>query len=304
MGWQKTGKVCPGCDKLRSARFFIAELPRCAHCSFDDEIFKSYKKCVHCLGLFKKEEMDHGEGKATCEKCLKIKREKYHEFKSKGKLDKNKKHICKVCSRALSPISFPRGSDPENLCCKHCIKLKKIEEEGCFKCANCRSVFPKEECYWNKFCFKCCERRKKDNRERMRKLYKIPEWKEYMNAYSRWYRCNILKVIYNKIFTLQWEWGLLKPRKVNRNGYWYVLNRSLFHEFKTRPAKCFSIQNKIIEFMRTGRGRIVGDTVILDSRESRKKFDEYLDSYEAMAAPMKPKYEPEMRKVRDYFQPD
>jgi hypothetical protein len=92
--------------------------------------------------------------------------------------------------------------------------------------------------------------------------------------------------------------GLAKKRRINRNGYWYSLNHSLFKQTSGRKfSSWLSETNSIIEFMRTGKGRLVGDKVIFDRPD--KKFKDYLDSDEAMEAKERPKWEPKEVFIRD-----
>lgn len=123
--------------------------------------------------------------------------------------------------------------------------------------------------------------------------------KEFRREYKRYYYYNVIKKVYNELFALQWSSGLLKNRKINRDGYWYCLNRVLFKGL--RMGQWIPIQNRVIEFMRTGKGKIVGDQVVLDNSDSRRRFREYEDSDEGWRSEKKPVYCPDVVPIKEYF---
>lgn len=309
----------------------------CVKCKYEEMLSSHLKKCARCLNW-----LDKFEGK-TCEKCLELCKIKYEKYKiTKGIKDKGKLTKCISCDKEQNVHSFRKKSmtclsctyaqknhEKGKLKCKWCRTWRdktNIKESGiCEKCTEYSEQDKKKyrEYYANNK-EKIQESRKqyrilnRDKRREYLRNYrnKNPEKhrldarryhalnRESRREYSRYYYHNIIKPIYNKVFALQWQAGLLKERKVNRDGYWYQLNRALFHDFKTRPHMWFSIQNKMIKFMQTGKGRIEGDNVILDNVTERRKFRDYTDSDEGMSCREKPIYEPQKIKVRDYFRPD
>lgn len=61
---------------------------------------------------------------------------------------------------------------------------------------------------------------------------------------------NVFKPIYNKVLALQIANGLAKKRKVNRNGFWYVLNHQLFQDFRKRYHHWDELTKKTINAMK------------------------------------------------------
>lgn len=248
--WRKTAKVCPECHTLHSLKKFIENSEICAKCEFGELISQIYKQCPYCRNFYKKEELVT----TICTACKHIANKKNRQFKKSTKLSKNELYICNRCNCKKSYYSYARGSDINNLICKACITSEKIKAEGSFRCSGCCSVFPKEECYCNKYCLRCYEKNKIWNREKQKQLRKDPEWKQYFKEYSRYRYWNIFKPFYNNVLSLQWAHRIAKKRCNNKNGFWYCLNRSLFGDLKKRPAYWMSLTNKVIQQMKTGHG--------------------------------------------------
>lgn len=295
--WRKTAVVCEKCNRIRSKKYFIPELKYCASCEYDNILFEGYKKCVYCRGFIKKEYIKN----TVCDECLKLFREKHAKFKKCDKLKKGERYVCLSCNLEKGNLSFPRGYDINNLKCKVCLTKNNLEIEEKFRCKHCGSAFLLSQMRHINKCERCTEKDLKWNREKMKKLRKDPYWKEYFRNYDKWRYWNVEKPLYNKLLTLQWQYGFAKKRKNNRSGLWYVLNHTLFQGFRRNFNKCYLFQNRIIQFMKTGKGKIVGDLVVLDNSESRKKFNEYLDSDEAMGLPRRPEYMPETIPIHEYF---
>lgn len=239
--WRKTAKTCPGCNKVTSIRKFLEGMEKCASCSFDDIAFAMYRLCPYCKRFFKREDPDR---KLCCD-CRKLHREKHKKFKNVPKLIDGKKNPCSCCKKILSPVSFLRGqNNSRDLICRSCTGKKILEEQGKFRCSGCGSVFSKEDRFWNKYCNRC--------------YIKNKEWGK---QYQRYYYHNVFKPEYNKVLMLQWVHKLTKNRRINRNGYWHVLNHQLLGiQWKRDFKKWYGFTTQVIEKMRTGKGRDFEDT--------------------------------------------
>lgn len=306
--WTSTAKRCTQCNKIRPSSRYIDDSGVCSTCKFDGIIQSEYTRCMHCVTWFSTTGFKH------CPKCREMRRcnSEAHARKC-GKLPPNTRLTCQKCQRNLSIMAFFTSRKDK---CRRCINEEIFESEGKIKCEACRCYRP-EECFEGfKRCIMCRmkNRRKwhrdydkwKDNpafreAESQRALAYYHAHKEERQEYRRYYYWNVHKIAYHKLLAVQWAYDLAKPKKTNRNGYWYVLNRQLFGEFKWHFGKIIRMQNKIIEFLQTGRGRIVGDQVIIDNPDTRKKHAEYCDSDEGMEAQEKPIYKPKKVKASEYF---
>lgn len=330
MHWTEKSKICSCCGKIRHEKMFI-DSEYCVKCKYEQLLSTHLKKCARCLNW-----LDKFEGK-TCQKCLDLCKVRNKEYRLRtGIKDKDKLTKCTLCNEEKGPRFFRKKLDTCVLCtnkkknseqgklkCKWCKGWRYIQEKGlCEKCIEKgkRDSEKKREYYAEnrEEIIKSRKQYRKNNRDKFiqyninyrkknpdkakidcKRYYELN--KEYKLEYNRHYYYNVIKPIYNKVFALQWQAGLLRERKVNRDGYWYQLNRTLFQGFRNRPHMWFSLQNKIIKFMQTGKGKIQGDTVILDSAKDRKKFLDYLDSDEGMSAKEKPKYSPRRVPFNEYF---
>lgn len=279
MHWRKTAKVCQGCNEIRAASRFIPELENCVYCEAENSLFGEYKTCVYCKRLFKPESSKI----KGCGVCIKRLSDKYIQTKGWAKLPRNQNHLCTQCniSKRCSAFNKQKSIDYENLICTACTTKNKIDKEGKFRCKSCCSVFLKEECHWNKYCPKCYEKNKTWNKLKHREYRKDPYWQNYFKEWSRYYYWNVEKPLYNKTFALQWKYGLLKPRKVNRSGYWFVLNRGLFNDFKRRPKYWFALTEKAIKAMRRSDASIrlerLVDNPMRNNAEWHKRMNEPWD---------------------------
>lgn len=256
--WRKTAKVCPKCNLVRSHKAFVDGIENCASCAFDELVYSGYAQCCYCKTWLKKEEFpkrrhkkDHEKQNSICSKCLQIFRERHAVFKNSPRLTKGKYYICSGCNIAKSYISYPRGSGAnKSLLCRCCITNRKIREERKFRCKGCCSVFPIDQIHWNKYCKRCYEKNKEWNKYKLRELRKDPIWAQYFKEMQRHQYYNVFKPIYNKVLALQIANGLAKKRKVNRNGFWYVLNHQLFQDFRKRYHHWDELTKKTINAMK------------------------------------------------------
>ena len=290
--WRKTAKTCSECNKVTSAKKFLPGLEKCVRCSYNDVIFSLYKECGYCRRWLEKEKIPG----ALCDKCKEFAMENHHKFKDKPRLPKNV--ICTVCQKTKQATAFDRGDILENIVCKACKTIQRLIDEGKFRCKGCATVFAKEEIFWNKYCQRCYEKNKIWNMEMQRKLRQNPEYREWQRITSRWYYYNVFKPVYNKVLMLQMCHGLTKQRRTNRNGYWHTLNHSLWKSTSGRHFKSWICETeKVLNFIKTGQGRLVGEKVIFD--KPTKEFRKYCDSDEAMEAAERPKWDPKEVFIKD-----
>jgi hypothetical protein len=280
MHWRKEGKICPTCDKLRSKRSYVLGFENCAHCSYHELVFKEYKQCPYCRNWLHLTAMP---GK-LCPACQKKFMDRHWKY-GRQRLPKNIPILCDSCNEEKH-ISSYRISNRST--CRKCIFWKQQQDEGKRRCQSCMSWFPIEDFPTKKYCQRCRVKENTRNLYALREMRKDPKWKEYYREYSRYYYHNIFKIHYHKILHLQACYGLAKKRKINRNGYWYMLNHSFFKEIKYNVGGWIKYTDKVINFLKTGRGRIVGDQVIID--RPSKKFKDYCDSDEGMTASERPKF--------------
>lgn len=247
--WRKMARVCPKCHKLKPAGRFICELDTCVECSFDNAIWKEYKCCIYCRKYKKAEEVPTN----ICKGCLQAALARHHKNKGFPKLVRGQRYVCVRCNVSKLNYAYAAKTSPQEPLCNSCISIERIAREGKFRCRRCASVFPQEEMRWNMYCSRCQQKKKAYNLEYLKEYRKNPRVRDYHRAYSRHYWHNIVKPIYNKTIALQWMHGYAKKRKVNRNGYWYMLNRSLFEDFKKRPRYWYAMTSRTIETMQKGR---------------------------------------------------
>jgi hypothetical protein len=222
--WRKTARVCPKCHKLKSSKSFIDGVEGCSDCEINHVLFGLYKKCVYCCSFKLKEEFK----KNACDACVKRARDNHQLYEGTRKLGKLKRFMCSSCKVLKSGFSYSRDKREGDLVCKSCISKKELEEAGRFRCKHCGGTFPKEE-YRSKKCLRCYEKNKIACKLRLRqRRIEDPSYKIWEKECCRHYYYNVFKIIYNKVLLLQLIYGHARERKVNRNGYWYVLNRSLF----------------------------------------------------------------------------
>lgn len=248
--WRKTAKACSECRVLTSAKRFIGDSTKCIKCNWDEEISKTYKKCSSCCKWMAKNKIIN----SYCEECKDARNKKYSIFKDRPARDEERKYVCSICKTSKHPNAYPQESDPSILHCRACLTQQKIEKEGKFRCKSCASVFPKEEGRWNyTHCIRCCEKKKKWIRERMKYLRKEdPCYRKYYKEYNKYYYYNVIAPLYNKVFNLQWTHGLVKQRKRNFDSGFYVLNRALFEDFKNRPKYWYGVCQDAMRQMKTG----------------------------------------------------
>lgn len=256
--WRKTAKTCSKCNKLRSYKQFIEGIQVCVICDFDELTQKHYQQCRYCKNWQKKGDFpkrrrkkDQDKESSICKKCLQIFRERHSLFKKAPRLKKGELYLCSGCNILKSCLSFPRGSSTTpTLLCKGCHTNARIKENGEFRCKGCGSVFSIDQIYCNKYCNRCYEKNKEWNKYKLRELRKDPIWAEYFKEMSRYQYYNVFKPIYNKVLALQICYGVAKKRKVNRNGYFYILNHALFDDFRKRFQYWESLTNKVISAMK------------------------------------------------------
>jgi hypothetical protein len=290
--WRKTAKVCPNCNKLRSKGSWVEGFEFCAICEMDKLLQTNYKHCQICKNWFKKTEKSID---CWCDVCNIKKKEEWKKF-GRSKIKKSDTFKCNICNEIKNYQSFNRNSYET---CKKCKFWQARWKEGKRRCSSCMSWFPQEQFTIKKYCERC---RKKENefcRLRNKRDRNNPNHKDRFKEYCRRYYYNTFKPIYNKVLALQWTHNLIKPRRQNRNGFWYVLNHSLFQDVKRNFRGWLNETNKVIERLRTGKGRIVGNKVYFDTPS--KEFKEYIDSDEAMTAAKKPTWEPQVMSLDEYF---
>lgn len=273
--WRKTAKVCPQCNTLKSQKSFIHDFDACVSCSWEKVSQINYKQCGYCRNWKEASEIPTNQ----CKTCLKIVMEKHHQYKKFPKLKRNETYICIICNQKKSHLSFSRGSDINNLQCKLCVTKIKIENEGKFRCKGCESVFPKEQGHWNfKYCTRCYEKNKKWNKEKLQKLRDSdPKWQKYFKEYSKYYYWNVIHPIYKKVLNLQWQAGVAKKRrKYSRDKGFYMLNHSLFEDFRKRPGYWYQVCSDALQAIKKGekflyRGKLQEN----DVQDSFTKDPEY-----------------------------
>lgn len=268
--WRKTAKICPKCNQLRPNNQFIGDLNACTRCSFDELTQKDYAPCQYCRKWQKKEEFpkrrhkkDNEKQSSICKVCLQLTRERHAIYKGSPRLKKGKRYLCSGCGISKSCHSFPRGSNPEtDLACKCCVTDRRIKEAGEFRCKGCASVFPVEQMHWNKYCERCFLKNKQWSKLKLRELRKDPEWAAYFKEMSRYKYYHVFKPIYNKTLVLQIANGLAKKRRINRNGYWYVLNHQIFQDFRKRFHYWTAITEKVAKAMKKGNAEHIIEELV------------------------------------------
>jgi hypothetical protein len=260
----------------------------------DKLIQKDYKPCPCCKNWFsKKSKYKH----SWCSTCKEKKKKEWKEL-GKSNVKKNDVFICQECKEEKNYRCFNRNSYE---ICKKCKFWKTQLKDGKRRCHSCMSWFPEEHFLVKKHCQKCQIKNNEWNREKNRRDRADPLKKDRFKEYCRKYYYNTFKPIYNKVLNLQFAYGLCKPRKINRKGYWYVLNHAFHTSCKRNFRSWISETTQVIEFLKTGRGTIVGDRVVLNGNITRKEFNEYLDSDEAMNSSIRPKFEEKEIPIREYF---
>lgn len=244
--WRETAKTCQKCENLRPSWQFVGDLKNCSKCEWETLIHLKYRQCQYC------KRWTHGQDSKICVECTEKARQKHFEKRFLPTRLKHIEYLCIGCLVNKSCNAFLR----ETNVCRSCVRKKQQISLGNKQCKSCCCWRNPEEMTTKKHCYKCIDRCRKNTSEGLKRLRKNPEWREYYRQYSRHYYWNVFKIVYNQVLAVQWAHGLSKKRKINRNGFWHVLNHSLFTDFRRNYKKWETLTTKVINEMKHGSKRV------------------------------------------------
>ena len=302
--WSKTAIKCISCQKKRPPSRYIDTTRVCVVCKFENVTQTEYKKCAHCCNYIKGLKSYH------CDICAeKSRRASIAQHRKKGQRPAGTIIKCEQCKLELNSLKFYTA----DTICRNCRIKTKNELDGKLKC-KCRRWISIDEFDGFNSCRKCREKYKRAHDKKYSILKNDPKFreaeaaraldyyrknKEFRREYRRHYYYNVQMILYNKIHCMQWEIEQLGKKKINRNGVWHQLNSAIFTEMRRSFKKMYAFQSRVIEFMRTGKGKIDNNGVVtFDSKERRQKFNDYCDSDEGMMSEQKPIYQTETIKIK------
>jgi hypothetical protein len=223
-------KFCPQCKRSRAFKHFIGDSDTCSDCCFSGLVQSEYRKCNRCTAWKPTFAGYH------CADC-KIHCSKLHKLRG----SKNT-FVCSVCEIEKHSRGFPIA---DKTTCFKCHHILSAEKNGLRKCYGCKGYREASTFHLN-ICKGCKEKRTRQRKARWQRLKNCPVererlrvksldyWKrhkEERKVYRKYFYWNIHKPRYNKALMILWEKGLVKERKVNRNGYWYTLNKQIFKKY-------------------------------------------------------------------------
>lgn len=243
-------RECLSCCKRRALKWFVGDSGECTDCNFNTILSGDYKQCRMC-----KNWLPELRTPSLCEKCV-ILNEKYreNERKVRGMNKRESLHECPDCGKISSVWKWSKKSEV----CIKCNNKKKAESEGKKRCNGCRCYRRIDSFADFVECEKCRDKRKRKRerdvqkdgfreKEAKRNHFYYKKNASFLRQYSKYYYWNVVKPKHNCLVNLQWCLDMTKKRRINRDGYWHMLNNTLFKGFKNPKiqSKIDYLENKL-----------------------------------------------------------